>query len=659
MMRALLFSCAWLLACLPLYAQPRDNVLSGEWQVIAADDPLNADPLYEPRTESVQIPSNVSAYARNNVVWLRKRFSLIRSDANLALLLGAVYDRDRVYLNGELIGEKMSERYGYGRPRIYPLPASILRLGENTLAIRLEGSFSGFMGITSGPVAIDTIPNAENTIWKAELKGLVLAGTYIATGIFFIVLFVRVGGMRDYLYFSLFTISLALQLLMRNEMRFQVADWFLAYKTMEQMLYVLCATAFFFFFLNFFKLKVHRLLYLYPAVNGAMVLLLPILGDPVRMDAVMTIWFPLNFPVFAWYGITSARRALKGETDAQILTAGMIFMLLTTVHFFLRERGFINWGGNLFDKGVFCFIFALSFILIFRLIRLHLDVERRRTRLDSVNALRDRVFRYIDGILRTPAQAIVALSLSVRNTDLREKDKKELLEKIDTDLRVLQAEMDDILELSRLEVIQEPESFENVNFKDFITAVIPQGSITSYINVDPDIEIKTSLELVNSMVIRLIDFPGFREFKHIDLIITSDLAGNIHFRFLLFHNDFRQTRKLHDLITSLNPERGTLWAKWAIVREIIRIQDGSMALSIINRKFLRIDIKLKSERTEIRHETSGEIRIVPVGELVPEAAGAAALPAIPEAAAAAAPRLSGNMSVGDFVEFLKYKLKRK
>ncbi|MBL8019083.1 MAG: 7TM-DISM domain-containing protein [Leptospirales bacterium] len=646
----------------PALAQKATS-LAGEWRITTNDRIENADTeINDSAWPIVELPSNVSPAAKGeSVVWLRKRFNVARSESNLALVLGAVYDRDRVFLNGELIGEKMSEKYGYGRPRVYVLPANILRQGDNVLAIRLESSFDGFMGITTGPVSVDTIQQGEAIIWNRALESLIYCAIYISTGLFFIVLFIRVGSMKDYIYYSIFTICFALQQFMRNELRFQIADWFYVFKVMEQVLYVGVATAFFFFFLAFFKLKPHRLFFLYPIVNALVALTLPFLGSPVRMDMVMTTWFPVNLIIFGWYLYIAFRRAMSRETDAMILLGAMLFMMLITVHYFLRERGFIHFGGNLFDTGVLFFIFAVSFILIFRLIRLHLDVERRRTRLDSVNTLRDRVFRYIDSILRPPAQALVALTIAVRNSGTAERDRKELLGRLEGDLDNLTAEMDDILELSRLEVIQEPESFENVNFNDFITAVIPQGAITSYINVDPGIEIKTSLELVNSMVIRLIDFPGFKDFKHIDLIITSDLSGNIHFRFMLFHNDFKQTRKLHELITSLNPEKGSLWAKWAIVREIIRILQGSMTISIINRKFLRIDITLKAERpTESTRSNTDEIRIIPVGSFQVQTEGmpsvhAAAMPAHTDDT----PRLSGKMSVGDFVKFVQYKLKKK
>lgn len=657
-MRILSFLLLSLVALPTLEAQSRD-VLAGEWRVSSADRPENADPeLDDGRWKSVRIPSNVSEEAQEGgVIWLRKRFAIGRSENNLALVLGAVYDRDRVYLNGELIGERMAAGHGYGRPRIYPLPAHILRQGDNVLAIRIEGDFRNFIGINYGPVAIEPIPAAEELIWNQSLRNLIFASVYFATGAFFAMLFVRVGGMKDYLYYSLFVISFALQQLMRNELRFQIADWFLFFKMMEQILYIAVATAFFFFFVAFFQLKLPRLAAIgYPLLNLAVAVSLVAVRNPVWMDTIMTYWFLTNLPPFALYVYVSLTRAMQKQSEALVMASSIIFMMLVTTHYYARERGLINWGGNLFDTGVLLFIFAISFILIFRLIRLHLNVERRRNQLDSVNHLRDRIFRYIDSILRPPASNLIALTIALQSEETTDRDRKELVGRLEGDLGVLNAEMDDILELSRLEVIEEPESFENVNFNDFITAVIPQGAITSYINVDPDIEIKTSLELVNSMVIRLIDFPGFREFKHIDLIITSDLANNIHFRFLLFHNDFRQTRKLHDLITSLNPERGSLWVKWAIVREIIRILSGSMSISIINRKFLRIDIKLQAEKLlRARRAHSAEIRVVPVS-----ATPAPEIGALPEASAEAVPpRLSGNMSVGDLFAYIGARFRRK
>jgi signal transduction histidine kinase len=639
-------------------AQSRD-VLAGDWRATPTDLPENADPeLDDSRWKAVRIPANLSEEAMGRgVVWLRKRFAIGRSENNLALVLGAVYDRDRVYLNGELIGERMGESHGYGRPRVYPLPAHVLRQGDNVLAIRIEGDFKNFIGVNYGPVAIESIPAAEELIWNRSLRSLIFASVYFATGAFFAMLFVRVGGMRDYLYYSIFVISFAVQQLMRNELRFQIADWFLFFKMTEQVLYIAVSTAFFLFFVAFFQLRLPRLAAIgYPLLNLAVALSLIAVRNPVWMDTIMTYWFLTNLPPFALYIYVSITRAMEKQTEALVMASSIIFMMLVTLHYYARERGLIHWGGNIFETGVLLFIFAISFILIFRLIRLHLNVERRRNQLDSVNHLRDRIFRYIDSILRPPASNLIALTIALQSEETTDRDRKELVGRLEGDLGILNAEMDDILELSRLEVIEEPESFENVNFNDFITAVIPQGAITSYINVDPDIEIKTSLELVNSMVIRLIDFPGFREFKHIDLIITSDLANNIHFRFLLFHNDFRQTRKLHDLITSLNPERGSLWVKWAIVREIIRILSGTMSISIINRKFLRIDIKLQAEKLQrAKRAHSTEIRVVPVFP-----AGVAEAETLPEAAAEiASPRLSGNMSVRDFFGYVASKFRRK
>ncbi|MBQ5311259.1 MAG: sialate O-acetylesterase, partial [Oscillospiraceae bacterium] len=69
-------------------------------------------------------------------VWFRKTFvipdGMPTDDA--VLVLGTMIDADKCYVNGEYVGET---GYMYP-PRIYKVPASLLRHGENTIHIRLE-----------------------------------------------------------------------------------------------------------------------------------------------------------------------------------------------------------------------------------------------------------------------------------------------------------------------------------------------------------------------------------------------------------------------------------------------------------------------------------------------------------------------------------------
>jgi hypothetical protein len=133
-----------------------------------------------------------------------------------------------------------------------------------------------------------------------------------------------------------------------------------------------------------------------------------------------------------------------------------------------------------------------------------------------------------------------------------------------------------------------------VNVSDFLSAVLPTSGVTCTVKVHPGLMLESSLELVHSAVIRMVDFPGFTSFRHIDLIVTSDLEENLHFRFLLQHDDRKTMRRMQRILTGKLPDLEGLWIQWGIIEEIIRILDGTMDVRILNRKFLCIDVRLEA-----------------------------------------------------------------
>ncbi len=669
-----------------LHAQIQDNT----WRYSFIDDPYNALPEQtDANWKSVELPANLALLGAQpgRAVWLRKSVSLSRSSdgRTLALRLGAVYDHDRVYINGELIGRDGTRSLpvnGYGRPRIYPIPDTLLRNGENLIAIRITGDFVNHIGITKGPVSIQFLNEAESGLWARELRHLVFAALYIASGIFFLILFQRLRNRPEYFWFGLFALTFGLQQFLVNEIRFAILDWFFVYKLFEQLTYIAIPTIYFYFHAAFFqaehlelgrgrRLNLKSVGMIYVAVNALTALAIIVTMSPLLWDRIMTFWFPINLPFFLYFLIYTFRRAVnEGERDAIILAVGISLMLLSTLQYYGVERGLIS-PPHYFTAGVLMFNLTLAFALIYRLIELQLEVEQRSRRLDSVNVLRDRVFHYLNTFVRKPVENISSLSGSLlehrSNTAVAANGTQQsYVRDLEDELEQLQTNLDDILELSRLEVISEAEYVEQVNFHDFITAVIPRGVITHHITVNPNIILNTSLELVNSLVIRLIDFPAFREFKHIDLIITSDLKGHVHFRFLMFHNNVRKTRQLYELLTGLNPERGSLWVKWAIVREIIRILEGHLDISIINRKFLRIDIELAGELPQSGERRRGGAERIAIETVASShTAGAVDGEALTEplpvvtAEAPPLPKLHPNMTVGELVEYLKARLRRR
>ncbi len=671
---------ALFLVAAPVFAQEeRAGVdLSGSWRMNTQDVPENALPTTEDSGwKTVQVPGNLARQgaAAGRWFWIRRQFQVSGPEVNLALTLGAVFDSDEVYLNGRRVGGTVSEGSrpkNYARPRFYPLPSSALVSGDNLLAIRLKGSFPNEIGLMGQPPQILPVPQAVAAVNSNEVQGLIYAAAYVVIGFFFIILYFRIEELREYLWFGIFAVAFGLLQFCRNEYRFLLGDWFLLFKYVEQVSYTVLPTLYLLFFRNLFRLELPRIVYLYPIVNTATALALTVLFNPLWWDRIIGVWFFVNVPFFAYYTYIAGMRSIKNlEMEAIVVGGGTLLMISATLHYFLVERGFID-GPDYFAFVSLLFMLCIALALIYRMIKLQQEVEDRQQRLNEVNELRDRVFSYINTFVRKPAEEISRLCSELFSDEQGDMSRKALVAETEQEVDNLQVDLDDILELSRLEVIQEPEYVETVNFNDFITAVIPEGNITCYIKVNPDIVLKTSLELVNSIVIRLIDFPGFRQFRHIDLIITSDLKQNIHFRFLLYHTNFRETRKLFELLTSQNPERGSLWVKWGIIREIIRILDGDLDISIVNRRFLRIDIRLSAElppeadRGARRRSGALEVRHsqVAVAEGLQPASddeqAAVAAAAVSGAALPPAPTpFSKDMTVGEFVNALVSRLRKR
>lgn len=79
----------------------------------------------------------------NGALWVRKTIGLTAAQAakKATLWLGCIVDGDQVYVNGQLVGQT---GYMYP-PRIYVVPAGLLKAGENSISIRIT-SYTGNPG---------------------------------------------------------------------------------------------------------------------------------------------------------------------------------------------------------------------------------------------------------------------------------------------------------------------------------------------------------------------------------------------------------------------------------------------------------------------------------------------------------------------------------
>jgi len=123
----------------------------------------------------------------DGVVWFRRSFDVTQSmmSNDLILKMPGVDDMDRVYINGILVGE--TELPGFWHfPRSYKIPLSVLKVGENKIAIRvLDNQGGGGVGSTQTPFEIvSSVDNSKSIPLSGEWKYTVSAE--FRNGVFYV-----------------------------------------------------------------------------------------------------------------------------------------------------------------------------------------------------------------------------------------------------------------------------------------------------------------------------------------------------------------------------------------------------------------------------------------------------------------------------------------
>ena len=108
----------------------------------------------------------------DGVVWFRKEVDLSMTDASkdFILELGPIDDDDKTWVNGKLVGEM---EQAYNTPRVYKVPAAVLRPGKNVITVRVNDTGGGG-GVYGSPEQMK-MGNGTNEIslagnWKYRLS---------------------------------------------------------------------------------------------------------------------------------------------------------------------------------------------------------------------------------------------------------------------------------------------------------------------------------------------------------------------------------------------------------------------------------------------------------------------------------------------------------
>lgn len=580
------------------------NLAETEWQVDFEDNAEYANFDFSHQNwQAVEVPGNLRTVdsSHRGIFWMRKSFELDAENftSALALTLGIIYDRDEVYLNGKIIGingkspeDIHQNEVAFGRLRIYSIPPGLLRKGNNVLAVKINSNFRAYAGIVSGPVGIATLESATSFIIQNSVDDTIFEAVYLFIGVFFVISFLKMKEMKEYLAFSIFIISFSILLFTKNEFRFEFSNNFLVFKYLESALILNMPFFYVQFFQSFFKLPKIKYQNYYFLLNLAFCVLFLVIPNYVFWNNFINIWV-INILLILGYSLyISIQKVKEKDRDAIIYSIALVYFIYSVIKEVFLLRGYIQ-GQSSIEASVLFYILLVTLALRLRFIFLKIKIQNRFEQLTEIDQLREKIFLYMDRILSPSIDESILTTRALKNNN-NPQAVKESLSKIQVIYDEMQYSLDDILELSRLEVMAEPLSKETVDFVDFIRTILAMANVTYTIKVDDKFQIHNSLDLINSLIIRLIDFTGFKDISSIDLIVTSDLKNHLHFRFMLYSLDHKKTQKLYKQLNDFTVGGNIHSVRWAIIKEILRLLDGHLEMKLINKKYVRIDFELQA-----------------------------------------------------------------
>lgn len=643
----------WLMP-VTLFAQEEIN-LTGQWYLTTGDTVRNS--LVSTSTanwQQVQMPGNIGPAG---VYWIRKNFSAEPSRFNYAFECGPVIDYISVYINGESIVQASNPvMQRAGRPVLLTIPGNLLVEGSNTIAIRIQSVSPLYTGIAPGSFSIRTIEGATSHYYRAATPVVVFAVTFLSIAIFFLMLY-RKNQLRDYLLCAMGCIIAGLTYLFGSEVTAKLSDGASLY------FYPFFASILPVIFYPFLFQKIQqkpgymKLVYLAAGLVALLSAATAIFFTTALSRLLLISWQILTIPLALYAGFLLIRYTLNSvDFEGIVLSAGFLLLTVSILYSFVNGKFFIPLTVS--DSVLLgAAILSAPVSLLFRTLLMQKEAEAGETKMQAVDTLQTMIFHHIDTAIANPV-----LELTEQINQKEQFSEKEY-QSVEYRVHEIEEQLNNILELSRLEVMEGPEARVEMNVKDFLDSILPHTDITYTMRVDSDLIFETSLELVNSLVMRLVGFPGFQSFQHIDLIITSDLNQNLHFRFLMQQSEMKTVKRMYSILTNKMPDIEGLWVEWSIIQEIIRILNGELEVKILNKKFLCVDITLPAHRVG-----SDEISETPEVSISIASNKMEPIDSIEEFEEKSEPikkarkqpevQFSPNMTPSEFVEWVKQKFKK-
>lgn len=460
--------------------------LSNKWRFIASDNinfkNINIDTSHWESLSPDKTWNNIS-YLRNykGNGWYRLNLLITKDFNDAAILIYFHYSGAQIYINGLQIFESRKFSSGgispakSGRPDYIQIPSSLLKKGNNAIAIRTgRQEDGGFLGnILLGPSELIKAKWVKFIIWYS-----ILTSVCIFLSFYFFILFTKRKKDTFYLFFSILSGGIGVWILGLKG----IILWFLDY----QMAYYLCT------YLGAFIVPVMTLNFLHSFLNQKKFLITTIfeiiycffiflfLSNIIFFGNInffkKFIFKPFMFTTFSLiiYGIYICLIGIKNKNQysKQIFT-GISILGVSTIFTIFQYTGIIT----LFDitiESFFIMIIIFSIILAARYANVFTDLESAHSELLVLDKMKDDFLATTTHELRTPLHGIIGLTevLADGSQGAITVRQLESLHLINASATRLNGLVSSILDFSKLRAGRADLFIEPVSIEDIIKSVV-------------------------------------------------------------------------------------------------------------------------------------------------------------------------------------------
>ncbi|TGL99403.1 SpoIIE family protein phosphatase [Leptospira jelokensis] len=369
---------------------------------------LSEENFFNYQWKRIKIPGNLPPNQKNETnqrtVFLAKWVQFHENpNEQYSLRLGIINDRDRTFLNGNLIGKtgewNSPQPQYYDKVRIYPIPASLVQSGKkNLILIQIQLYFQKSGGIEQDKIILGPSNLIQSQFFKDEFLKLIFLTVYVTVGSYFLFLYLRRRKNRENLFFALFSFSFVLYNFLRNQLKYELGISFLTMKKCEYMVILLLVPLMYHFLRTLFRERygkfgrildgIQTLFFFYFLLNHEIQT-----SNFVLTNFVQPTWLLYVILIF----MILFRNWKKKEKKAIYITFGLIIVLIAALIDTATNRNFwvfprIMGYAFLFFNGSLAIILANSFVKLNEQVEdLNRNLERKVE--DRTVALHDSLFQ--------------------------------------------------------------------------------------------------------------------------------------------------------------------------------------------------------------------------------------------------------------------------